>query len=108
MRLLKRLLAKLCFDASFLCLHRFVAFHVTFNDLCCSLQPCGSLSWIHLWVTNQSLQTGQNDSVIHFEVAFGIQLDKFVQITQNFVISLLIEDIKTNPPIGKHTLDVFT
>ena len=68
--ILKRLLAKLCLDASFLCLHRFVAFHVTFNDLCCSSQPCDLLSWIHLWVTNQSLQTGQNDSVIHFEVAF--------------------------------------
>ena len=35
-------------------------------------------------------------------------LINFVQITQNFVISLLIEDIETNPPIGKHTLDVFT
>ena len=70
--ILKRLLAKLCLDASFLCLHRFVAFHVTFNDLCCLWQPCGLLSWIHLWVTNQSLQTGQNDSVIHFEVAFVV------------------------------------
>ena len=27
---------------------------------------------IHLWVTNQSLQTGQNDSVMHFEVAFVV------------------------------------
>ena len=71
-KILKRLLAKLCLDASFLCLHQFVAFHVTFNDLCCSSQPCGLLSWIHLWVTNQSLQTGQNDSVIHFEVAFVV------------------------------------
>ena len=35
-------------------------------------------------------------------------LINFVQIIQNFVISLLIEDIETNSPIGKHTLDVFT
>ena len=32
--ILKRMLAKLCLDAWFLCLHRFVAFHVTFNNLC--------------------------------------------------------------------------
>ena len=31
----KRLLGKVCFDASFMCLSRFVAFRVTFNDLCC-------------------------------------------------------------------------
>ena len=29
--MLKRLLAKVCFDASFMCLSRFVAFHVTFT-----------------------------------------------------------------------------
>ena len=53
--ILKRLLAKLCLDASFLCLHRFVAFRVTFNELC-----CGLLSYIHLWVIDQSWQTGPN------------------------------------------------
>ena len=30
------------------------------------------VAYCHLWVTNQSLQTGQNDSVIHFEVAFVV------------------------------------
>ena len=33
--ILKRLLAKACFDASFMCLFGFVAFCVTLNDLCC-------------------------------------------------------------------------
>ena len=32
---LKRLLAKSCFDVSFMCLSRFVAFRVIFSDLCC-------------------------------------------------------------------------
>ena len=30
--ILKRLLPKVCFDSSFMCLSRFVAFRVTFND----------------------------------------------------------------------------
>ena len=33
--ILKRVFAKVCFDASFMCLVSFVAFGVTFNDLCC-------------------------------------------------------------------------
>ena len=33
--ILKRLLAKVCFDASFMCLFRFVAIYVTSNNLCC-------------------------------------------------------------------------
>ena len=33
--ILKRLLATACFDASFMCLFRFVAFRVTLNDSCC-------------------------------------------------------------------------
>ena len=33
--ILKKLLAKACFDASFMCLFGYVAFRVTFNDLCC-------------------------------------------------------------------------
>ena len=32
--ILKRMVAKLCFDASFMCLFGFAAFRVTFNDLC--------------------------------------------------------------------------
>ena len=31
----------------------------------------------------------------------------FTQVTQKFVISSYIDDIKTNLPIGKHTLRVF-
>ena len=66
------------------------------------------VAYCHLWVTNQSLQTGQNDSVIHFEVALYLlisfwevtagrcvyNLINFVQITQNFVISLLLKTLK--------------
>ena len=33
--ILKRLLAKVCFDASFMCLFGFVAIRVTLNDLGC-------------------------------------------------------------------------
>ena len=44
------LLAKVCLDASFICLSPFVAFRLTFYDLCCSTQRCGLLSHIYLWV----------------------------------------------------------
>ena len=39
--ILKRLLSKICFHASFMCLSRFVAFRVFFNDtgICCVLLP---------------------------------------------------------------------
>ena len=33
--ILKGLLATVCFDASFMCLSRFVAFRGTFTGLCC-------------------------------------------------------------------------
>ena len=33
--ILKRLLAKLCFEASFMCLTKVAAFRATYNDLCC-------------------------------------------------------------------------
>ena len=46
--ILKRLLAKVCFNASFMCLSRFVAFRGTFNDYCCWTQRCGLLSRTHL------------------------------------------------------------
>ena len=69
---MKRLLAKVCFDALFMCLSRFVAFRVTFNDSCCSLQRCGLLSFLHLWITNQSWQTGPNESVLHLEINFVV------------------------------------
>ena len=59
---LKRLLTKLCLDASFMCLSRFVAFRVTFNELCCGLLYC-----IDLWLTEQRWQTNPNDSVSHFK-----------------------------------------
>ena len=65
--ILKRLLARVCFDASFICLFRFVSFGVTFNDIC-----CGLLSRIALGVTDQSWHTGPNESVVHFEVVFVV------------------------------------
>ena len=33
--ILKRLLAKVCFDVSLMCLSRIVAFRAFLNDLCC-------------------------------------------------------------------------
>ena len=65
--ILKGLLPKICFDASRMCLSRFVACHVTFNDSC-----CGLLSRTHLFMTDQSLQTGPNESVLHCEVVFEV------------------------------------
>ena len=68
--ILKRLLAKVCFDVSFMCLSRFVAFRVTFDDLCCLMQRCGSLT--------RSQGNGPKFSdwikkfVIHFEVVFVV------------------------------------
>ena len=38
--ILKRFFAKICFDASFMCLSRFVAIGVNFNNLCCVLLSC--------------------------------------------------------------------
>ena len=73
--ILKRLLAKMCFSW-------FVAIPVTFNDLCCWMQPCGSLSRIQIKLTDQSWQTSLNESVLHFEVVFvgcWHQIEKFVQ-----------------------------
>ena len=61
---LKRLLAKICFDASFICLSQLVAVFVTFNDLCCSKQRCGLLSHIHLRVTDRSWQSSLNEFCI--------------------------------------------
>ena len=69
---LKRLMAKICLDASFMCLFQLVAFCVTFNDLCCSKHFCGLLLRIHLKVTDQSRQTSLNESVLHFEVVFVV------------------------------------
>ena len=85
MTFLKRLVAKLCFDSSFMCLFRFVGFRVTFNDF-------GLLSRIHLRLTIQSWQTGPNESVLHFEVIFVVcwhqsgKLIKVVYITISLIL----------------------
>ena len=57
---LMRLLAKVCFDASFTCLFRFLALPGTFRELHCDLLSC-----IHLWLTDQSWHTHPNESVLH-------------------------------------------
>ena len=81
--ILKRLLAKNCFDVSLMCLYRFVAFCVTFNDLCCWTQRCGLLSRIHLKLMDQSWQTGSKNFVWHFEVVFVVcwyQIESLIQV----------------------------
>ena len=119
---LKKLLAKTGFDASFMCLFGFVSFCVTLNDLWCWTQPCNLLSRIQLRLTNQSWQTGPNESVLQFEVGVWVcwhQTVKLVQVVYNtaliiysnytkFVISSCIEDIATNLPFWKPILRVFT
>ena len=63
--ILIKLLAKFCLDASFMCLFRFVAFRVTLNDFCSGLFPR-----LHLRVTNQSWQTGRNESAFPLRSCF--------------------------------------
>ena len=65
--ILKRLLAKACLDASFMCLSRFDVFRITFNGLCCWL-----LSRLHLSLMDQSWQTGPNEPVLHLKVVFAV------------------------------------
>ena len=94
----------------------FVAFRVTFNELC-----CGLLSYIHLWVIDQSWQTGPNESALHFKVVFfslltsnwevstGRSLNSFLiisEITKHIVIISFIEDNETSLLIEKHILRV--
>ena len=88
-----------------------------FNNLC-----CGSLSRIHLRVTDQTQQTGPNEFALHFEVLFGsllttnwkvnasLSLNSFLivfPIAQQFVISSYTEDIETNLRIEKAYLACF-
>ena len=113
----ERLLAKNCWDVSFLCLSRFAAFCDIFEEFWCGLLSC-----MHLWVTDQSWRTGPNESALHFEVVFVVCWHQIRKLVRSFskqfyhyflnalqiVISSYIEDIETNLPIGKHILCIFT
>ena len=68
--ILKSLFTKVCFDASFMCLSRFVAFRVTFDSLCCLTRRCGLLPRSHFRVMDRSFQTGIKELVLHLEVVF--------------------------------------
>ena len=75
--ILKRLSAKICFDASFMCLGRFVAFRVTLTTY--------AVAYCHarLEITDQSWHTGPNESVLRFEVVLVVcynQIWKLVKI----------------------------
>ena len=81
--ILKKVVAKVCFDASFMCLSRFLAFRLNFNELCCWRQGCGLLSRMQSKLTDQIWQTGTNESVLHFEVGFVVcwhQIGNLVQV----------------------------
>ena len=82
----EEIVGKCFFDASFMCLSRFVAFRFTFNDLCCWTQRCCLLSRIHLRVTKQSWQTSPNEAAVHFKVVFVVcwhPIGKLVQVVYN-------------------------
>ena len=86
----------MCFDARFLCYFWLVAFRVTFNNLSCCTKLCGLLSRIQLVLTNQSWQTGPNESVSHFEVVFVVcwhQIGKLMQVVW-FTIPLFIPKLR--------------
>ena len=93
---LNRLLAKVCLDASFVCFFLFVAFHVTFNNVCGWTQRCGLRLRIHLRVTDQSWQAGPNESVLHFEVVFVVSWHEIGKLVKLIVwtVSLLWLKIK--------------
>ena len=96
--ILKRLLAKACLDASFMCLSGSVVFRVTFNDLCCWTQRCGLLSRLHLRVTEQNCLTGENESVLHFEVVFVVcwpRIGRLVQVVF-YTVSLFCSNYTKN------------
>ena len=81
-----RLLAKICLNASFIGLSRFLAFRVTFR-----IYWCGLLSRIHLRKMNQGWQSGPSESVLHFEVVFVVcwhQIGKLVLVVP-YKVSLL-------------------
>ena len=88
----KRFLAKVFFDASFMCWFGFIAFRVTLIDLCCWTQRYGLLSRIQLRLTDKSRQTDPNEFVSHFQVVFVVRwwqdmkLGRVVYIT----VSLLL------------------
>ena len=75
--ILKRLLAKICFDASLMSLCRFVAFRVTLTTY--AVVYCHA----RLEITDQSWHTGRNESVLRFENVLVVcynQIWKLVKI----------------------------
>ena len=87
--ILKKLLAKISLDASFMCLSQFVAFRGTFNGLGCWTQRRSLLSRIQLRFLHQSLQTGTNESVLQFEVCFCGLLASTVKLIQIVYLTVL-------------------
>ena len=91
--ILKRLLGKIFFDVSFMCLSRFVAIYVTSNNLSFWTSRCGLLSCKHLRLTNQNWQTGPNEIVLHFKVGFVVcwhQIRKLVPVVYITLSSILL------------------
>ena len=92
--ILKRLLGKIFFDASFMCLSRLVAIDVTSNNLGSWTSHCGLLSRKHLRLTDQNWQTGPNELVLHFKVGFVVcwhQSRKFVPVVYITLSSNLLK-----------------
>ena len=93
--ILKKLLAKVCFDASLMCLFQFVAFRATLNDLWRWTQRCGLLSRIQIRITDQNWQTGPNELVSHFVVGFVVcwhQNGNLVQVVYIKVSFILLKE----------------
>ena len=88
--ILKWLLAKTCFDASFICLLRFVSIRVTFNGLCCWTQRCGLLSRMQLSLTDQSCHSSPNEFLLHIEVVFIVCWHEIRNLVQVVYIAVSI------------------
>ena len=93
-----QIVGKICLNASFICLSRFIAFWVTFNGLWCWTQRCGLLSRIHLKVIDESWHTGPNEFVLQLEVVFVVcwlETGKLVLVALCAVSLILLKLHKT-------------
>ena len=98
------MLGKVCFDASFMCLLRFVSSRVKFDNLCCWMQRCGLLSRTYLKDNGRILADWSKWICMSFWSCFCSLLTSnwefstsclfygfinFTQITQNFCHNLV-------------------
>ena len=73
-----------------MCLFRFLAFRIAFNDLCCWTQRCVFLPRILLRVWDQIWHTNPNESLLYFEVVFVVCRHQIGNLIQDVYILVSI------------------